>query len=133
MAKQQTVKVVGILEDTRVQKTALTGDQISKEFVGITGATKLLGFAHAQYTRRLVIEGKLEAIKVQLPHYSKWFISRAGIKGYLSGARRTTSHRRYILKMDLDQEQKVRDALKAAGVEFDLELAYKGKDEEAES
>jgi hypothetical protein len=100
-----------------------------KAYVSINVATTMLGLAYAQYVRRLVLEGKLVAVKIQEQNYQKWYVSRVSIEKYLTGNRRTSGLRRYILKVDEENETKVREALTALGVEFTLELNYTRKTE----
>ena len=65
-----------IVESTTVDeiRTEISSDEVDTNYVSINDATKLLNFKYAQYTRRLVLEGKLNAIKVQYAHYAKWQI-----------------------------------------------------------
>ena len=104
----------------------VTDTVLKREYVSITDATSLLGMAHAQYVRRLVVGGKLGSIKVQLEYYQKWFVSRVSIASYLRINRRTNTDRRYILRTEKKNEAAIRKALDAVGVKYSLELNYKG-------
>lgn len=123
MAKRIVLEVAGVVMDVG---ESILDSKLNKEYVGITQATKLLGIAHAQYVRRLVVGAKLGSIKVQLEHYSKWFVSKVSIASYLKNSRRTSTDRRFILRTELKNEAGIRKALKDAGIEFSLELNYKG-------
>jgi hypothetical protein len=109
-------------------------------WVGISEATNALGVKHAQYTRRLVLEGRLDTPdpceRFQGKGYSKWLISPASIAAYKAKAGQRSGLRRYTLRAEADQEQTIRDALnKALGQEnFTLEFSYQPKAEaEAEA
>lgn len=107
--------------DLEIEESTLKSD-----YVGLSKATKLLGFKYSQYTRRLVLEGKLGAIKVKEAHYEKWYVALSSIDDYMEDTRRVNQLRRYIFKIDLENESKVREALDELGIEYDLELSYKG-------
>jgi len=123
------ITMLRILEATSVDETRKSIDtsDIDANYLSINDATKALNFRHAQYTRRLVHEGKLVALKVQYEHYPKWMISIGSILEYNSNTRRSNGLRRFILKFDLQNEEKVRAALEALEIPFDLELSYQKK------
>jgi hypothetical protein len=102
---------------------------------GINEATKTLGFKHSQYTRRLILEGKLDdpepAERFQGKGYTKWMVSPKSLASYLEKVGVRGGSRRFTLKTDLENEEKVRAALDASGVEYTLELSYKGKAKES--
>ena len=98
--------------------------EVDENFVGINDATRLLNFRHAQYTRRLVLQGKLGALKLQYPHYTKWMIDLRSIAAYEVSTRRTSNLRRYIVRFDRSNEAKVREALESLDIAFELELSY---------
>jgi hypothetical protein len=104
---------------------SITAKVLDKEYLDIKAATKELGFAYDNYTRRLVSEGKLRAVKVFEHNYPKWYIERASIKRYAAGSRRRYDKRRYVFRLDQDDEEQVRKLLANAGIEYELELAYK--------
>jgi hypothetical protein len=114
-----------VVEATSVDAPENISDEQLQNYVGISRATQLLEFKYSQYTRRLVLEGKLEAVKVKYGHYNKWMISLDAIDEYMSAHRRTNQLRRYIFKIDQDNEEAVREALDELGIEFELELSYK--------
>ena len=117
---------VAVREGSALEGTTKVNDSdLKKGFVGITQATKLLGIAHAQYVRRLVVGGRLDSLKVQLDSTAKWFISRESIAEYMKTNRRTSTDRRYILRTAIENEGAIRKALDAAGVTYQLELNYK--------
>jgi len=105
---------------------------MSKKEFGIREATEYLGFKHSQYTRRLVVEGRLDkpvpAEKRNLGHYSKWFIAKESLDYYLSKNRVRGGLRRFILRVDLENIEAIEEALRKTGIEYTLELAYKGKE-----
>lgn len=111
------------------------GEEKKKEpFLGIREATSILGVKYPQYTRRLLLEGKLDSpipsIKVAYKGFSKHYISLKSLRFYLSNKRRTREGgRRFLLYISLEDKAKVVEALKASGVSFKLELAYKAKGE----
>ena len=101
-------------------------------YISIKDSTNVLGYKHSQYTRRLLLEGKLDTpltpIKVEEGKFKKWFIPIPSLYFYLENKVVRSSKRRFILKLDLEDKDKVEEALKASGVEYTLELAYnKGK------
>lgn len=133
MSQQYKVVEVSMAQDSVLPADLKVGSSISKaklekEYVGLSGAQAKMGVAHQQYVRRLTSQGKLEGIKVDMGHYVKWWVSLKSIEAYMENNRRTEQARRYVLRIELEDEVKVRKALKDAGVDFSLELAYKGKD-----
>ena len=119
---EQAVRDKAVIE---VSGTILDS-QLKKDFVSITEATKLLGIAHSQYVRRMVVGSKFDSIKVQMEHYAKWFVAKASIVAYMTNHRRTSTDRRYILRTALSNESAIRKALSDAGIEYSLELNYQG-------
>lgn len=119
------MKTHQVVEATAVDAPEQISDDDLSNYVGISRATELLGFKYSQYTRRLVLEGKLTAIKVKYDHYNKWMISLDSIDEYMANSRRTNQLRRYIFKIDQDQEDAVRTALNELGIQYELELSYK--------
>ena len=101
--------------------------ELKANYVGIKAAQKRMGLGYSQYVRRLLLQGKLEGIKADMGHYRKWFISLKSIEQYMDNSRRTEQARRFILRAELEDREAIEKALKAAGIEFELELAYKGK------
>jgi len=101
-------------------------ETLSNEFSSISKSTKKLGFKYSQYTRRLLLQGKLGGIKVKEQHYEKWYISNESIENYMNEHRRTQQLRRFVLKMDLENRDKVEQVLDELGIEYELELSYKG-------
>jgi hypothetical protein len=100
-----------------------------ESYTGIKGAQKELGLGYSQYVRRLLLQGKLEGIKVAHSHYNKWYVYRPSIEAYTENHRRTEQARRFILRAELEDREAIEAALEAAGIEYTLELAYKGKSE----
>ena len=127
---ERVITMLQIVESTTVDetRTSISNDEVDANYVSINDATKLLTFKHAQYTRRLVLEGKLNAIKVQYAHYAKWEILVESINVYNSRTRRSSSgKRRYILRTSVENEKKIREALTALEIPFELELSYQKK------
>ena len=88
-----------------------------------------MGLKHEQYTRRLVLEDKLEGCeKRDMGHYFKWFIPVASIEAYKARTATRAGTRRFILKMAPELESKVREALDQLDIDYSLELAYQGKE-----
>jgi len=121
--------MLNIVESTFVDETRVSIDtsDIDENYLSINDGTKLLNFKHSQYTRRLVHEGKLFALKIQYKHYPKWMISIGSIIEYNSNTRRSNGLRRYILRFDRQNETKVREVLKSLNIPFELELSYQKK------
>ena len=109
------------------KRDSIDTSDIDENYLSINDATKALNFKHAQYTRRLVHESKLVALKVQYEHYPKWMISIESILKYNSNTRRSNGLRRFILRFDLQNESKVRTALEALNIKYELELSYQKK------
>lgn len=119
-----------IVESTTVDeiREEITSDEVDTNYVSINDATKLLNFKYAQYTRRLVLEGKLNAIKVQYAHYAKWMILIKSINEYTTNKRRNVNgSRRFILRTAIENQTKVQEALEDLGIVFELELSYQKK------
>lgn len=107
-------------------------------YTSIKDSTSILGFKYSQYTRRLLLEGKLDSptpsIKVKEGSFSKWYIAIPSLVNYLSNRVERDSTRRFILRVDLGEEARVREALTKAKIPFSLELAYiKGKAKKSSS
>jgi hypothetical protein len=78
----------------------------------------------AQYLRTRVLKGTVAAVKMSNGSISKWFLDPKTIKrGVRSGLRR------YLLRTDSSNEDKIREALDDLDIEYTLELAYTPKDE----
>ena len=119
---------VKVLEVSTREGSETSFDEFDlSDFVSINEATQLLNFKHAQYTRRLLLEGKLEGVKLAHKGYAKWYITLDSIEFYNAHTSRDTSMRRYILRIDASNENAVLVALGALNIEFKLELAYKSK------
>ena len=128
MTKKVRIKVgdnsyVGVVQEVEGKKVP---------FTSISDSTSILGFKYSQYTRRLLLEGKLDKpylpLKVKEENFSKWYISIESLMEYLKGRVVRDGSRRFILKANLEDKEKIEKALKGIGVEFTLELAYvKGK------
>jgi hypothetical protein len=102
----------------------VTETELKDNYCSISKATKQLGFKYSQYTRRLLLQGKLAGIKVAEQHYQKWYINNDSIDRYMNNHRRTEQLRRFILRADLEQQAAIRSALDELGIEYELELAY---------
>ncbi len=109
------------------KRESIDTSDIDENYLSINDATKLLNFKHSQYTRRLVHESKLVALKVQYEHYPKWCISIKSCLEYNSNVRRSNGLRRYIVRFDRANEAKVRSALEALNIKYELELSYQKK------
>jgi len=111
-------------------------------WMGIAEATKVLEVKHAQYTRRLLLEGKLDAAegeegpnpeRFQGKGYTKWLIPPEAIARYRARAATRSGLRRYTLRAEKEAEKAIRAALDASGVEYTLEFSYQPKKEEEEA
>ena len=132
MAKKVRIKVgensyIGVVQEVEGKKVP---------FTSISDSTLILGFKYSQYTRRLLLEGKLDKpylpLKVKEENFSKWYISIESLMEYLKGRVVRDGTRRFILKANLEDKGKIEEALKGAGVKYTLELAYvKGKGKKA--
>jgi len=101
------------------------------KYLDLKAVTKYAGFAHDIYTRQLLRQGKFDypapPVKEEHKGYWKWMIPAASVDHYLQSRKVRTGKRRFILKMDLEDAEKARKALKAAGIEHTLELSFKKK------
>lgn len=96
-------------------------------YKGIKATREEMGLGYDVYVRRLLLEGKLEGIKVDHGHYNKWHIYIPSVERYMEEHRRTEQARRFILRAELEDRAKIEKALDEAGIQYELELAYKGK------
>lgn len=103
-------------------------------FLSIKDSTTILGYAHSQYTRRLLLEDKFgdvatglpfSPIKVREGNFSKWFIPVAALYSYLNSKVKRDNTRRFILRFPIEELGKIEKALEASKVAYTLELAYK--------
>lgn len=103
-------------------------------FTSIKDSTSILGYKHPQYTRRLLLEDKFGEVATSLPfspikvkegNFSKWFIPVAALYSYLNSRTERDSTRRFILRFNLEDLEKIEKALEASKVAYTLELAYK--------
>lgn len=101
---------------------------LSEKFVSIPESIGMLKIAYPKYARRLVLTGKLKAIKVAIRGGSKWFIDKGSIRTYIDTTSRSRELRNYILRIPLEREDDVRSALKKLGISYELELAYVAKE-----
>ena len=99
---------------------------LSESFTDIPGGTRAIGIAYPQYTRRLLLEGRISGIKVATKGGSKWFLDLGSIEAYKYDTRGGGKVRNYTLKIAKDSEAKVRKALDKLGIEYDLTIAFKG-------
>lgn len=120
MNKLQVVETNGLSEIVEIDE-----QELAKSYVDLKSATQELNFKFDMYTRRLLLEGKLIGVKIQRKGFSKWYVERASIEAYASKAR--SGMRRYILRIDSENEEQVREALSKLKIEYQLELNYKGK------
>lgn len=129
MSQKVKVKVEG-----KVYVGIKEGEEL---FTSIKDSTSILNFKHNQYTRRLLLDGsfdpnktglKVSPLKVKEGKFSKWYIPIKSLYAYLSSRKVRDSTRRFILRFDMEHKAKVEEALKASGVEYTLELAYKKED-----
>jgi len=101
------------------------------EYLDLKAVTQYAGFAHDIYTRQLLRQGKFDSpippVKEEHKGYWKWMIAQASVDHYLQSRKVRTGKRRFILKMDLQDAEHVRDLLESAGVAFELELSFKPK------
>ncbi len=104
-----------------------SAEVLAKDFVSINDARDVLGVGYVVYVRRLLLEGKLEGVKVQYKGYAKWHISRASIAWYRKNVLRTMSGRRWIMKFELTDEAAVRAALDSLGIDYELKLNFVSK------
>lgn len=97
------------------------------EFVGLKEAKVLAGVAYSNYMRRLVTGGKVRGVKVfdSVLRSEKWYVSVGGIEDYVNGKRSRKGGRKFVLRMSVEDEGKVRKILEEEGIKFSLELAYK--------
>lgn len=107
--------------------TTLTFDEVVGGFVKIKDATPLLSMKNPDYVRRLLSQGKLEGILVRARGHVVWLISRNSIQYYTEHKAKRFAHRRYTLKIDQIDEDRVRAALDQLDIFYELTLAYKRK------
>jgi hypothetical protein len=105
----------------------ITIDDVKERFLSIIEGTKRIGMKHPQYVRRLLVEGKLEGIKIVERGRYKWYITKTSIDRYKKAHNKINQKRRYILRIKADDEEKVRHNLNLLAIDYELELAYKSK------
>lgn len=113
--------------------TQLTWKEIDEDYVPLDEATELLGLKRTNYLRQLVLSDRLDAVKVEMIGFDKWFVSLKSVYYYKKHRRRRRSIRRYVLRCNPDDEDEIRSALDKLVEEetisdYTLELAYKGRD-----
>lgn len=97
-------------------------------WLGLSEAAEMAEYQR-QYVRQLVLDGKLEAVKISRKGFNKWFVNPESIEEYKSRTVTRGGLRRFILRMELESEGAAREALDATGIEYSLELQYKPKSE----
>jgi hypothetical protein len=100
---------------------------LSKGYSDIPRATRTIGIAYPQYTRRLLLEGKLFGIKVATKGGSKWFIDNGSIEAYKYATSGAGKVRNYTLKIAKADEKAVRKLLTDSGLGYSLTIAFKTK------
>lgn len=113
--------------DSETDFSKWTFDKVVEGCVKIKDATPLLAMKNSDYVRRILLEGKLEGIFVRARGRRVWLISRDSITFYKQHKSKQHSHRRYIMKLNEVDEPRVRTALDALGIFYELKLAYKRK------
>lgn len=125
-------------DNTYIGITAPLGEEGKRvPFLSIKDSTTFLDFNHTQYTRRLLKEGKfdkpLEPLEVDQGKYVQWFIAIPSLAAYRDSRVERSSKRRFTLWMDLEERERVEEAIKALGVDYKLELSYKPGDSKKKS
>lgn len=114
----------GYLEKHGVHLHDVLPQALRSDFCTIQEAPSLAGVGYTQYIRALLSQGKLEGVSVQYRHYSKWLLFKPSLRSRPT----RTDGRKYLLYFDQQHEKAVRDALDSVGIQYRLELAYKGDD-----
>ncbi len=102
----------------------LTVGLVKEWFVTLADAKEMLGFSHKMYARQRVRSGDLEAVKVKVKNSPRWIVTRESIERYKTRQVRRGTQRNYTLRINPDEEAKVRELLKQNDVEYELELSY---------
>jgi len=115
----------------------VTWKEIDEGFESLENTTTRLKMARTNYVRQLVLVGRLEGVKVEMRGFNKWFVERSSIDYYLQHKKRQLSMRRYLLRINPDDEAEVRNALfqlveQGTISSYSLDLAYKSKQNEQE-
>lgn len=105
----------------------LTVGMVKKQFVTLNDAKEMLGFSHKMYARQRVRSGDLEAVKVRVKNSPRWIVTRESINAYKTRQVRRGSQRNFTLRIDPNEEAKVRRLLEQGEVEYELELSYTKK------
>lgn len=95
-----------------------------EECVPIKRAKEMLGVSQAMYVRQILWNGRLEGVKVDMGSYQKWFITLESIAYYKEHSLRAAKPKKYILYVYPDDQDKLIDALRQAGIFFDLQPNY---------
>jgi len=112
--------------DNREPKTVSKSELARDEFwCTLRDAPQVMGVGYEQYVRALLSQGKIEGIRVQWKHYTKWFLF---VPSLLNRPRRRTDRRKFLLYINPDHESEIRKALQASGLQFELTVAYQSKD-----
>lgn len=104
----------------------ITRAELDSDFVSIPDARQLLGTAYTTYVRKLLLEARIEGVKIQYKGYTKWYISKVSCSHYVRHIGRKRKPRRYTLRIHTTDEPAVRECLDNLGIDYSLELAYKG-------
>jgi hypothetical protein len=105
----------------------ITYNELHTRFSSIRDAASKLRIKNPEYVRRILLTGGLEGIKTQEPGYQKWWISPESIEIYKRKQQKRAKLRRYILYIAINDEAWIRETFDHAGIEYKLEVAYKGK------
>lgn len=81
------------------------------------------------YMRQLVLQDKVHGEKFDVGSVTKWLIDPESVEAYQNKSITRGGRRKFNLKIDLDEREVVEQALRDAGIDFSLELAYKPKSE----
>lgn len=130
LVKGKYVKVVDSsgYSDKGEIPSSLTVAELNSKYVDIPGSTSSLKVAYPKYARRLILSDKLKAIKVAIRGGSKWFIDKASILSYVENTGRSRELRNYVLRIPMEAEDRVRKAIEALDVKYELEIAYVAKE-----
>lgn len=108
------------------EKMRIEQKSLDDEFCSLTIATEQLNMSQTSYVRKILLEGKLSGVKLQMKGFQKWFVHRDSIEYYNDHFSRHAKRQRYTLKIHPDDVTFVRDALITAGIRFELAKAYNG-------
>jgi hypothetical protein len=120
----EVLEVIAHSPESPLYSRQFSIQEIKDEFLSLQGTKERMGLSSKEYARSLKDQGKLEGIRVDMGHYSQWFITKESILYYETHILRSKKPRNYRLRLFSKDYATAIQALDAAGIFYQVELEY---------